>query len=134
MTGASKGFGRAVALSFAKYVSSPLFFVLVGRDLNGLHSTQQLILDARIGLESNFSLVQCDLSKVECLDTISQQIFKNFDSCGDIFEDVTLINNAGSLGPLAAVGDNSVLHGELIDAINLNITSFMILTNEFVKW
>lgn len=135
VSGASRGLGRAIVVSFAKSFPCPVFFILLGRDADGLNRTEQLIRAARPGLKSNFELVVCDLSNLLCLQSTFGRIFDLIlTNSAAIYDDVTLINNAGSLGPLAAVGSCTIVNEDITSAINLNVTSFMIITNEFIKW
>ena len=52
---------------------------------------------------------------------------------GISFSKVYLINNAGSLGPLNAIGSTAFTLTECVSTVNANITACFYLTNEVVK-
>jgi NAD(P)-dependent dehydrogenase (short-subunit alcohol dehydrogenase family) len=47
ITGASRGYGRALALAFARRLKTPLHLVLAARSFADLEETQNLVLQLR---------------------------------------------------------------------------------------
>ncbi len=92
ITGASRGIGRAVAHAYAKQGAR---LVLIGRDVQGLEATDDLVQSA--GGEA--TLVPLDLGKVDMIDTLAAELAKKF---GKI--DV-LVGNAATLGVLTPIQD-----------------------------
>ena len=132
ITGASKGYGRAVAKAFAKFIDGNLHFVLSGRDQMELDSLEKEIHTIRINKQHQTSckIVVADISNNFELEDVAEGLFNQKFITS---ESVTFINNAGSLGPLSRVGSEYYTASEVSNVINLNITGCLYLTSEFVK-
>ena len=129
ITGASKGFGRAVALAFANS-NQPIHFVLHGRDESDLNATKSLL--ESVNTSSNkYDLVIGDLADANYLSNAGSHLFDRFDN--NSYSEIYFINNAGSLGTLACVGSDVHNLHDFSTAINLNVTASCYLTHEFVK-
>ena len=133
ITGASKGFGKAIAEAISKEFQSPLYFVLHGRDINDLEATRTMLEQQR--QPSNFmcKLVVADVSKVDSLEAIAGQLFDFPNDSPDQFEEVYFFNNAGSLGTLASIGSDVHNIADFSTAININVTASCFLSHEFVR-
>lgn len=87
ITGASRGIGRAVALRFA---AEGAHVVLIARTVGGLEEVD----DAVKAAGGQATLVPCDLTDFEAVDTLGPALLERFDKL-DIF-----VGNAGALGEL----------------------------------
>lgn len=87
ITGASRGIGRAVALRFA---AEGAHVVLIARTIGGLEEVD----DAVKATGGQATLVPCDLTDFEALDTLGPALLERFDKL-DIF-----VGNAGALGEM----------------------------------
>lgn len=106
VTGASKGLGKALCEQLLNQ----------GWHVTGISRHQSI--------ESEyFTPVFCDLSLPGNLAALQ---FDAFDA-----SDLLLINNAGSLGEIGAVG--SISDDEIIQTVSLNLTAAAVLTNRFLK-
>ena len=72
ITGASKGLGRAISEAFATSFY-PAHFILLSRNIDGLHETEQVL--ARV-LGSTFSSHSIDFSDLDHLDANLDAVFK----------------------------------------------------------
>ena len=136
VSGASKGFGRALALAWVLQTRSPLHVRLVGRDEVGLQETKRVLEEKAVGGRSLVvETLMLDLGEVGALTTVASAMFNLPTSApeGSIFK-VVFYNNAGTLGPLAGVGCYSGdMLKELTAAINLNVTSSCFLTADLLQ-
>jgi len=93
ITGASRGFGRAIALELGKVVGAGSTLLLMARSREDLETTKEIVRDARPGLA-----VECE--SVD-LSTANREVFEkavraNYGSADH--EVAIVIHNAGSLG------------------------------------
>jgi sepiapterin reductase len=102
VTGACRGFGLSIVMSFAKRIRTPLHFVLVTRSEENMSKTIDAINVARIGRTTHVDTVFADLTKTEELEEVAGRVF-NYDPAQ--FAYVTFISNAGCLGRISPVGD-----------------------------
>jgi len=138
VTGASRGFGRGVALAFAREVLSPVHFTLCGRSLEDLESTKGEILSARSieGMDTVVNVCAADLGALANLTSTSSAIFNSLSTSTSKYSRIFFINNHGSLGSLRYIGSDASAERSLDDmttAFNLNVTSTCFLSSEFVK-
>lgn len=133
ISGASRGFGRAVALSWSESLRGPAHFILTGRDQIGLENTKLLIQNSR--LDPNKTICDtciADLSDLSRLEIYLSNIFSLIKSSIS-YSNLVFINNAGTLGFLGLVGSSSLNLSELAIAVNLNVTSSIFFTSEILK-
>ena len=93
ITGASRGFGRALALELGKVVGAGSTLLLMARSMADLETTKAIVRDARPGLA--VELVSIDL------ETANQEAFEKAvrDNYGRGDHSVAMvIHNAGTLG------------------------------------
>lgn len=137
ITGASRGFGKALALRFAKIVESPVHFSLSGLSRADLEDTKKEIMAIRSDKETKCDITPADLSDISQLRSISDSLLTNFDelpSSGNAYSKVVYINNAGSLGPLDHIGAEVCSDvSKIAGAINLNVTASCFLTSEVMR-
>ena len=111
LTGHSKGLGTAILSRFLR------------------ERSMQVIAISRTSLTWNSPAlreIQVDLSDLKSLEANLPKIFP----AGE-FDKVFLVNNAGWIGEIKAVG--KLQPGEITKAMNLNLLAPMILTDAFVK-
>jgi len=129
VTGASRGLGKAIAVSFAKAIKNPLHIVLTGRNNDGLQNTRNEVLSSRS--DAICDVVCADLSQLSSLQAVANTIFSLDPS--KQYEKAIFINNAGSLGPLAVIGHPDTKLDEFQSVFDFNVTSSSYLTAEFIK-
>lgn len=132
ITGASRGFGRALALEFARQ-ARPARLFLTGRDVRGLEGTRDLVAEEAAGTGPTVTLLPADLSDlgaVETLwDTIAAEVSSLEGAAGSVF------HNAGSLDPLGTLGSLGPRAASALDsAVRLNVTHVALLTDRFLRW
>ena len=145
ITGASRGFGRALALAAAADAlthghASPAF-VLLARDAAGLAATGAAVASAAPA--ARVATVAADLGDLPSLDATwdaaeaaASSLLRGLDAAS-----ATLFNNAGSvghIGPIAARrggGGNAPLTlADLRANVDLNVTSSAWATVRFLRW
>ncbi|CAB4034153.1 sepiapterin reductase-like, partial [Paramuricea clavata] len=134
LTGASKGFGQALACSLAREFSQNIpgkesVLVLVARSKKGLDETRRMV--ATISSDLNVHVVPGDLSDVSNLDKLTSSIFGIVDP--KQFSCAVLINNAGSLGDKIKSIPNHTDVNKIRTYMDLNITSSFYLTSRFIN-
>lgn len=137
ITGASKGFGRAVAKTVARGSEYDVHFVLSGRDQTELDEARSELFEIR---QNQKRAVTCDiivgdLSNLVQLEKIADSLFGPtclYKDASNI-QSITFFNNAGSLGTLCPVGSSSNNIVDMSAAVNLNVTACTYLTSEFVR-
>lgn len=112
VTGGSKGLGKALVEAL----------VSQGHEVVSLARTNSSKLDANHFFEADLSRTLPDLE-------IFKKIFSRFDL--EQFEGITLINNAGVVGPIARVGDLDA--NEIYRNIMVNFYSPLQLSDLFLK-
>jgi short-subunit dehydrogenase len=134
ITGASRGYGKALALSYTKYfanssTSPALSFILTGRSTEELTQTQLEVqaISSSVAVTTKYT----DLNDLSNLSATMSSILNDLDK--DDYDEITLFHNSGSLGVLDVIGSASLSIAEITASVNLNITSFMCLTNEFMR-
>ena len=139
VTGASRGFGRALATAFAAAASTEsnttlLSAVLVARDKSGLEKTREQMLARQDG--SRVECVECDLGELSTLEDrwtrevegrLSQVVNDNEDGAHLIF-----LNNAGSLGTLAPCTEQTF--ASMQSSFDFNVTSCCYQSSRIAKW
>jgi sepiapterin reductase len=93
ITGASRGFGRALALEMGKVVGAGSTLLLMARNMADLETTKSIVRDARPGLA--VELVSIDLETAN-QETFEKAVRSNYGS-GD-HSVAVVIHNAGTLG------------------------------------
>jgi len=140
ITGASKGIGRSIALSFAQHSEiKKLHLCLMARSQDGLNETSRLILDKK-----EHSPMMCtkeivvtthpiDLSDLDSLEESIVDIFKQcYEPYLDQYTHCILINNAGTLGHLGqAISLPSPK--DLMQNVELNLASSCWLSSYFIR-
>ena len=134
LTGASKGFGQALACSLAREfskdnVGKESVLVLVARSKEGLETTRSMV--AKISSDLTVHAIPGDLSDLTNVDAFISSIFEIDDS--KLFSSAVLINNAGSLGSKIKSIPNHTDVEEIRKYMDFNITSSVYLTSRFLN-
>jgi sepiapterin reductase len=130
ITGATRGFGKEIALSFLKEPSELIQFVLTGRSTSDLVQIKQDI-ESKQNHSVPCIIHSLNLSNIHELLESSNSLFESFNR--NKYSKAILINNAGSLGPLESIGNRSTVLHEMQEAFDLNIKSSCFLSSEFVR-
>lgn len=161
ITGASRGFGAAVAIKYAEDAltrKQPVCFTLTATNETNLRQVAAKIDSILSGQGVPY---QCDVFATNLCETssllaTSKRLFSP--AAADVGEcaEIVFVSNAGSLGPLQPVGytapitadraeamevagapaDDAAAAAELValsDAVALNVTSTLFLTSDFVR-
>ncbi|KAG7499552.1 sepiapterin reductase [Solea senegalensis] len=123
ITGASRGFGQAVARHLSQRVSPGSAFVLAARSGNDLRSVRAELLQEYAGL-----LVECveaDLAHAEGQARVISAAKQCFSADMD---HVILVNNAASLGDVSRYTRDFTNMAEVDSYLSLNVSSCLCLT------
>jgi sepiapterin reductase len=119
ITGASRGFGRALALEFDDPESH---FHLFSRDIEKLKETKSLMKSRHVTFSSiDFSDANFEISLNKAFSELK----------GGLFSKVYLFNSAGSLGPLLKI--RNLESKAIFEQINLNISAPIIIARDFLN-
>lgn len=128
ITGASRGFGRSIAQSLA--VSS---FAGQKTDVILTASNSVLLSETKMLVAKNFASIATftlDLS-INDLEIEYKKLFSMIPHPLDEYNNVFLINNAGTLGRMESI--ESLMMEDYASALNLNVVSVLTLTSMFMK-
>ena len=110
VTGATRGIGRAAALSLA---ASGAHVIALGRTQGALEELDDEIRAVRPGGEALTTLVPCDLKDFEALDRLGEAIYRRWGRLD------ALVAAAGILGPLTPLHHVDVKAWDNVLAVNL---------------
>jgi NAD(P)-dependent dehydrogenase (short-subunit alcohol dehydrogenase family) len=110
VTGATRGIGRAAALSLA---ASGAHVIALGRTQGALEELDDEIRALRAGGEALTTLVPCDLKDFDALDRLGEAIYRRWGRLD------ALIAAAGVLGPLTPLHHVDVKAWDNVLAVNL---------------
>ncbi len=110
VTGATRGIGRAAALSLA---ASGAHVIALGRTQGALEELDDEICAVRPGGEALTTLVPCDLKDFEALDRLGEAIYRRWGRLD------ALVAAAGILGPLTPLHHVDVKAWDNVLAVNL---------------
>ena len=123
ITGASRGFGRALAVvaagSFQE--NTNLKIILVARSMEGLNTTAQHVRD-QVGGSVNICCHSMDLGDLGHLDANFDKLCQEFETEAASSRRIIFIQNAGSIGHLGPCRDSPSLMA-MQAYVDLNITS-----------
>jgi sepiapterin reductase len=140
ITGASRGFGKSIALEAARTWGPALDMHLIARNKRGLEATKQAV-EALVSVSEGPRIWTWPIDLGD-LDALSPQLAQVFAAVrqpegspvSPPYTKAYLFNNAGLVGPIAYAKD---LHKDLAalrQSIDLNVTSFVYLTSLFLQY
>ena len=134
ITGASKGFGQAIAEvlsdTILKNSSDGSKVILLARNLEGLKFTEAIIRK-KIEFNITIDLLSCDLSNPEEVEEISQKVLN---SPFDNFDYMYFFNNAGCLGDVTKTLIDYENYAEIQKYFNTNVISGILLISKVCKY
>ena len=144
LTGASRGFGVALATTLAKYYRDQfnqdnssiceLMFVLLARNIDQLKAAAERL--SQMDIRIKVSILSCDLAKEEAIESVEQffqtiHLFSN----PKPYEHYILLHNAGSIGDAnmfcKSISINQMQSRK--EYYSLNLFSVMELTGLFIR-
>lgn len=131
ITGASRGFGRALAKDLSRLVKPGSAFVLVARSEGDLRTLQAELREAeadRAGLE-----VRCVATDLALAQGLEEVLKAAREAASDLIEHVLLVNNAGSLGDISRFTKSFTDMAEVNAYLSLNVSSFLCLTAQTLQ-
>ena len=130
ITGASKGFGRSVAVALARRCTfgEGSVLVLTGRSGNDLLETKRLIEELNKAL-----VVQIVIADLENLESLDDFLSEALPQRKTDFVMTLLVNNAGSLGNIVSSMKTITEVADIQKYFNLNLTSVFWLTTRFLS-
>lgn len=135
ITGASRGFGRSCAVSYAKSALNPIHFMLTGRSIPDLNITKEIIIkNWKIDVSLlKIDLVGSDLAGDDCTSIAIQLFEQPFKENNDNkqYDKFIFINNAGALGPLRPISDE-ITYEDFKNSFHFNISSSSYLSAQAV--
>ncbi|XP_020610282.1 sepiapterin reductase-like [Orbicella faveolata] len=133
ISGASRGFGRSVAVALAGQFSdsgTKGHFILISRSGDDLEETRNTII--QVCATAEVHIVIANLGEMNTLDQTLKTAFSKVDPSK--VTHALLVNNAGSIGDVSKdTKDVSQDVSSLQDYFNLNLTSPMFLTSKFLQ-
>ncbi|XP_070690573.1 sepiapterin reductase b [Pempheris klunzingeri] len=128
ITGASKGFGRALAHEVSHLLKPGSFLFLVARSETKLHELKEE-LQSFTGEQLAVHCIAVDLSTTE---GVNETIRMAKQEAGNEIDHVLLINNVGSLSNLSRFTSTTDLH-EVNSYLSLNVSSTLVLTSGIMQ-
>ncbi|KAJ3183030.1 hypothetical protein HDU87_007452 [Geranomyces variabilis] len=136
ITGASRGFGRCLALSciaLATKHAQPVDFVLTARDTALLATVRSQLLQKSSTKQVNVITHAADFAQSDptALDALCADLLHAIPNPPDKYSHVYLFNNAGSLGKLDRLRTQTA--ADIMPAVLLNLTAPLVLTAAFLR-
>ncbi|XP_041825527.1 sepiapterin reductase a [Melanotaenia boesemani] len=126
ITGASRGFGRAVAKETARLVKPGSVLVLAARSGDDLRALQAELSESEAGRAGlKVEIVVEDIGQMEGLESIIRTSKKAF---SEHIDHVMLVNNAASLGDVSRYAQSFTDMAEVDSYLSLNVSSTLCLT------
>lgn len=135
VTGASRGLGRAIAVTFCqRYRSEEVIqaVVLVGRSVDGLQETTDMIRKNSTATTTAVSAIAQVVADLSDLDRLDENLDKILGYCcnGD---QLVFVNNVGTLGHLGPCLDSPSLEN-MQKTVNLNVTGALWTSVRLARW
>jgi len=135
ITGASRGFGQTIAVSFKQILGTDSHFLLLGRDVKGLEETKALILASNEGKceSKRFSVNSKTLDLVNANEEDFLNLFGDQDPA-EHFKQVVIVHNAGSLGDVSRTAKEWRDPTEVTNYFTVNFSSALALNSAFLDY
>ncbi|TFK14960.1 recombination activating protein 1 [Platysternon megacephalum] len=130
LTGASRGFGRSLALLLAPRLETGSVLIPVARSQGGLAELEAKLRSSFPSLKVHS--VQADLSTEEGLQLVLRAAQEKLPGVADL-ERLLIINNAGSLGDISKSFLDFTSPAEVNSYFAFNVTSALCLTSSILK-
>ncbi|KAM7167386.1 sepiapterin reductase [Macrochelys suwanniensis] len=130
LTGASRGFGRSLALLLAPWLEAGSVLILVARSRGALAELEAELQCHFPGLK--VSSVPADLSTEDGLQVVLRGVQDKLPGAEDL-ERLLIINNAGSLGDLSKSFVDFTSPAEVNSYFAFNVTSALCLTSSILN-
>uniref|UniRef100_A0A3P9NLP5 Sepiapterin reductase n=1 Tax=Poecilia reticulata TaxID=8081 RepID=A0A3P9NLP5_POERE len=131
VTGASRGFGRAVALDLCRLVQPGSALVLVARSGADLRAVQAELTESQAGRGGlKVEAVAADVGKVESLEDV---VRISRDAFNEEMETIIVINNAASLGDVSKYVKGFTDMAQVDAYLSLNVSSAVCLTARLLQ-
>ncbi|XP_029371873.1 sepiapterin reductase a isoform X1 [Echeneis naucrates] len=131
VTGASRGFGRAVAREMSQLMKPRSVIVLVARTEDDLRSLQKELAESeegRAGLVAK--CVVADLGQTEGVESV---VGVSKESFSDDMDHIILVNNAASLGDVSRYAISFTNMAEVDAYLSFNVSSSLCLTASILQ-
>ncbi|XP_069544214.1 sepiapterin reductase a [Brachyistius frenatus] len=126
ITGASRGFGRTVALEMSRLVKPGSVLVLAARSGDDLRALQAELAESEAGRAGvKVESVAADVGQTEGLEKVVRTSTEAFS--GDM-DHLVLVNNAASLGDVSRYAKSFTNMAEVDSYLSLNVSSSLCLT------
>lgn len=131
VTGASKGLGKTVAIEFCKKLCEGSSVLLIARDKTNLIITEEAIKGCS-AVKTHIVAIDLALPDTPSYEHILSKCITQQN--GQIYHQVILVHNAGTLGDISkTIATSTLSSSEIKDYFNLNLYSVMFLTSAFLK-
>nr|XP_020495714.1 sepiapterin reductase-like isoform X1 [Labrus bergylta]XP_029134315.1 sepiapterin reductase-like isoform X2 [Labrus bergylta] len=131
ITGASRGFGRTVALQMSRSVKPGSALVLAARSGDELRALQVELSGSEAGRAGLKTVcVVADLSQKEGLESVVKAAAEAF---SEDMEHIILINNAASLGDVSRFAKDFTNMADVDSYLSFNVSSFLCLTASILQ-
>ena len=127
ISGASKGFGRAVAFEMAKIVGPHSKFFLTARSLSGLEETAKCVKEINGTAACRVKTIDNEKPDSDAFEELLAP------EEGEQFEAALMVHNSGSIGNQGVGATMLNSAGELRTYFDSNLTSCFLLNSAFVK-
>ncbi|XP_013883055.1 sepiapterin reductase a [Austrofundulus limnaeus] len=131
ITGASRGFGRAVAQDVSRAVRPGSALVLAARSGKELRALREELTESEAGRAGlKVEVVTADVGRTEDLEDLlrrSEQVFT------EDMDHLVLVNNAASLGDVSRYTRDFTDPGEVDSYLSLNVSSALCLTARVLR-
>ena len=132
ITGASKGFGKALALRFSESFPEGSLLLLVARSKEGLETTKQEILVKRPGCKVCCEAVDLVNQNEKQFSDLLRGVLSRNSIKADSFQQAFIVHNAGSLGDVSKkMSQQNNIH-DLQQYWGLNLSSVVVLNSVFI--
>ena len=129
VTGASGGYGNALAKCFSKQLKENSVLILTGRNIEKMQILAKDI-DEYTSNSIRVEVIACDLKNVKSIDAFFEKLYSNIDRSA--FQRAVLLNNAGSLGNVKLTVDQYE-YSSMKENFEMNVTNTLYFSTVFLN-